>query len=173
MLKKTTWFHYMIFAIICAVALRTFLFSPITVLGASMQPTYHNQDKVMIMKNIPLKRQDVIVFSSASTDENFIKRIIGVPGDTIEVKNNTIYVNGKQQKEQYLKNVPTTYEQTTGNAYTYDFTLKEVTGKSIVPKGHYFVLGDNRPNSEDSRSYGFVSEEQVYGKVIFKYFKNE
>lgn len=173
MFKKSSWLHYIVLAVICAVVLRTFFFSPVTVLGASMQPTYHNQDKVMIMKNTSLKRHDVIVFASDTTDENFIKRIIGVPGDTIEVKNNVVYVNGKKQKESYLKDAPSSYKETTGNDYTYDFTLEEMTGKSVVPKGHYFVLGDNRPNSEDSRAYGFISEQQVYGKVLFKYYQHE
>ncbi len=109
------------------------------------------------------KRGDIIVFVApdqvpGSPERDFIKRVIGLPGDTIEVKNCTVYVNGKPLAENYIQDVP---------AYTYP---TNGSGPVTVPKGQYFVLGDNRNNSSDSHSWGFVPKQNIIGQAWVVYW---
>ncbi len=133
-----------------------------TVVGESMLPTLRNDDVVIVDKQIykltELDRFDIITFDIDETEgENFlVKRVIGFPGETVEIKDGVLYIDGKKTEvEEHVKIF---------NAQTNDFKSE------VVPEGHYFVLGDNRAVSLDSRSslVGFVSEDTIHGKVIFR-----
>jgi len=164
------WFKAIGLAIILTMGVRYFIVSPVAVQGASMEPTFENGDKVIVNKVGPrisnYDRFDIIVFE-AKEDENFIKRIIGLPGDHIAYKDDVLYINGKAYDEPYL----TEYKEALrdkGN-FTYDFTLEEQLGEMTVPEGHFFVLGDNRRRSIDSRKQevGFVSQDKILGTADF------
>ncbi|AMX00245.1 signal peptidase I [Rummeliibacillus sp. G93] len=164
-----SWVWPILLAVIIAVVCRQFLFSPVTVKGESMEPTYHNNNKIIISKVSHIDRFDIIVFDSPVEDDHYIKRVIGLPGDTIKVKDDQLYINGKKYKEPYLKQGIKEYESL-GDNFTEDFTLKEVSGVKKVPKNSYFVLGDNRQNSSDSRDYGFIKKSAVTGEVKFQFY---
>ena len=164
------WIKAIGFAIIFTMGIRYFIFSPVVVEGASMMPTFENGDKVIINKVGPkissYQRFDVIVFK-ANEEENYIKRIIGLPGDHIAYKDDVLYINGKVYEEPYL----TKYKEALLDKgdFTYDFSLEEQLGEMIVPEGHFFVLGDNRRRSIDSRdqTVGFVSQNEILGTAGF------
>ena len=157
-------------AIIFTIGIRYFIFSPVAVEGASMMPTFEDGDKVIVNKVGPkisdYQRFDVIVFK-ASEEKNYIKRIIGLPGDHIAYKDDVLYINGKAYEEPYL----TKYKEALLDKgdFTYDFTLDEQLGEMTVPEGHFFVLGDNRRGSIDSRdqTVGFVAQDKILGTAGF------
>lgn len=165
-----SWIVPIVVAIVIAFVVRQYLIAPVTVKGESMEPTYHDNDRVMIFKPGSLDYDDVIVFQSPVEDDHYIKRVIGLPGDHVEVKDEQLYVNGKKVAEPYIADTAKQYEKDTGVQYTEDFTMDDVTGEMKVPKDSYFVLGDNRPNSSDSRMYGFINKDAVDGKVLFRYW---
>ena len=141
-----------------------FLFQPHQVDGRSMEPTFHNgeyilTDKVSYRFHSP-KRGDVIVFHSPQDERvDFIKRIIGVPGDTVMIKNKVVYLNGQPLDEPYINDGITNH----------DTFLRE--GREVeVPSGNYIVMGDNRLHSSDSRHWGFVSYDEIVGRVFFRYW---
>ncbi len=163
------WIRALIIAFILAGAVRYFIFAPIVVDGESMMPTLQDRDRMIVNKisyNIgDADRFDIIVFE-APEGKDYIKRVIGLPGDKVEYKDDMLYVNGEAIKEPYLE--PYKNDLLEGNL-TYDFDLTGVTGQTTVPEGHLFVMGDNRQHSKDSRAIGFVPIEKVVGKadVIF------
>lgn len=164
------WIKAIAIAVLLAVVIRYFLFAPIVVDGLSMMPTLHDQNR-MIVNKFSYKigdpdRFDIIVFH-ATAEKDYIKRIIGLPGDHIEYRSDTLYVNGKAYKEPYLDQYKK--EVIDGNL-TEDFKLEDVTGKKTVPEGYLFVMGDNRRYSKDSRQIGFVSMDKVLGKTSAVYW---
>lgn len=145
--------------------LRQFVFTPVVVKGHSMDPTLADGERVIAFKNTKIERFDIVTFPAPDEpNKNYIKRVIGLPGETIEYKNDVLYVDGKEMDEPYLDEFKS--ELTDGGPLTYDFSLEEV-GSKTVPEGEYFVLGDNRRNSKDGRMIGFVSEEKILGDVKF------
>lgn len=150
--------------------LNNFIIVAYRVDGVSMEPTFHTGDRVFIdeigYRLFGLDRFDIIVFHANNKDD-YVKRVIGLPGDVIEYKNDKLYVNGKYVKEQYLDPWK---KQNKEMKITEDFTLEELTGKKKVPKGKLFVMGDNRLKSYDSREFGFIDEKQVVGKVLIRYW---
>lgn len=145
--------------ILIIILLKMYVISPIRVNGISMDPTLENGD-IMILNKIgyritKIKRFDIVVIKYK--DELLIKRVIGLPGEKIKYVNNTLYVNGKKLDEEFDK------------TYTYNFSLKEI-GSTTVPDDSYFVLGDNREVSKDSRSIGFIDRENIVGKSSLTLF---
>ncbi|SOC05959.1 signal peptidase I [Ureibacillus xyleni] len=162
------WVKAIIIGVIIAWAVPFFLFMPTQVQGASMMPTFEDGDKVVVNKIGPklteYNRFDVIVFKATETD-NYIKRIIGLPGDKIAYKDDVLYINGEKFDEPYLEDFKN--ELIDSGTLTQDFALEEILNESVVPEGHFFVLGDNRRYSRDSRdpNLGFISQERVLGTV--------
>ncbi|MCM2533734.1 signal peptidase I [Neobacillus pocheonensis] len=164
------WVKAFAIGIIIFAFIRTFFFSNYVVEGESMMPTLQNGNKLVVNKLGyqvgELKRFDVIVFH-ANEKEDFVKRIIGVPGDKIEYRDDHLYINGHKYEEPFLDVYK---KKTPGVKLTGDFNLKEITGENTVPEGKLFVLGDNRLGSWDSRDFGFISTNQVVGKVDLRYW---
>jgi signal peptidase I len=115
------------------------------------------------------KRFDIIVFH-APENKDYIKRIIGLPGDTVEYKDDTLYINGKPYEEPYLNEYK---KQVIDGPLTDPFTLEEKIGQKTVPEGHLFVMGDNRRFSKDSRHIGAVSMDKVLGNTSIVYWPPE
>ncbi|TLS37346.1 signal peptidase I [Pseudalkalibacillus caeni] len=159
------WLRALLIAFALAGAVRYFIFAPIVVDGESMMPTLHDRDRMIVNKlsydiGEP-DRFDIIVFEAVE-GRDYIKRVIGLPGDTIEYRDDVLYVNGERVKEPYLNEYKKALEN--GNL-TYDFNLEDLTGQMRVPEDMLFVMGDNRQHSKDSRSIGFVSMNKVIGEA--------
>ncbi|NRD78856.1 signal peptidase I [Bacillus sp. BRMEA1] len=164
------WTKALLIAVILAGVIRYFLFAPIVVDGLSMMPTLKDQDRMIVNKlsytvGKP-HRFDIIVFH-APEGKDYIKRIIGLPGDKLEYKNDTLYINGKSYKEPYLDDYK---KQVTDGPLTEPFTLKEKIGRDTVPPGELFVMGDNRRFSKDSRHIGAIPMSKVIGKATIVYW---
>ncbi|MRX70574.1 signal peptidase I [Bacillus lacus] len=167
------WVKALAVAFLIAVLVRTFLFTPIIVDGESMMPTLEDQDR-MIVNKIGYKvdspeRFDIVVFH-ATEEKDYIKRIIGLPGDHIEYKNDVLYINGMEYDEPYLDQFK---RQLIDPPLTEPFTLEDIIGQSTIPEGHVFVMGDNRRYSKDSRHIGTVPIGDVMGKTNLVYWPFE
>ncbi|MDD6224614.1 MAG: signal peptidase I [bacterium] len=148
-----------ILIIISILLIKKYVFTTVLVNGDSMNNTLKNKD-LMILNKIEyhlkgIKRFDIIVANVSNT--KLIKRIIGMPGDYIEYQNNELYINGEKVDDPY------------GNGTTYDFDLKSLEIDKI-PANYYFVLGDNREDSIDSRMIGLVSKDDILGHASFILF---
>lgn len=157
-------------AFLVALVLRTFFIAPVIIDGESMMPTLENQEKIIINKFAYLfgepERYDIVVFHANETDD-YVKRVIGVPGDTLYYKDDVLYINGEATPEPYLDEYKAMMPE--GQPYTEDFTLEETCDVVTIPENYYFVMGDNRQNSTDSRVIGLVHEDQIVGKASFVY----
>nr|WP_106779741.1 signal peptidase I [Lysinibacillus timonensis] len=163
----TSWVLAIVFGIAVALLCREYIFSPVVVKGASMMPTYENSDVIIVSKISQINRFDHIVFEAPYEDEFYIKRVIGLPGDTIEMKDDVLIINGVEYEEPYVNRENDSPLQ---NRITEDFTLQELTGKDKVPEGYMFVLGDNRLKSADSRHYGLISMDSILGESKIRIF---
>ena len=144
--------------------------------GTSMQPTFQSKQRLVSLKHRLPKRFDIIVLKRPHT--LYIKRVIGVPGDTIKVVNGKLWLNGKRQSEPYLntafaqRELHRMQQNQPIKHFTADFSLTtlKATRTLKVPPHHYFVLGDNRLASDDSRDFGFISASDVHSVVVWRYW---
>lgn len=142
-----------------------FIMSPQEINGASMEPNFHNGEYIltnkMLLKLRDPIRGDVVIFKSPRNKEvDYIKRVLGLPGDRVKLEANTFYVNDQKVEEPYLTPGVTIF----GGSF-----LRE--GEEIsVPEGTYFVVGDNRPHSSDSREFGPIAKEDFIGVAILRYW---
>jgi len=144
--------------VIVVVLFRSFIATPVRVDGDSMKDTLHNNDILILNKlDKSYKRFDVVVINY--NNSKLVKRIIGLPGENITYKDNELYINDKKVEDVAISR-------------TYDFTLKELYNIKKIPEGYYFVMGDNRGNSLDSRDYrvGLIKKENIVGTTIFRLF---
>ncbi|MGG3495521.1 signal peptidase I [Peribacillus simplex] len=164
------WIKAAMIAFVIYILIRTFFFSSYDVEGDSMQPTLEDGNKLVVNKMSyqiqDINRFDIIVFH-ANAKEDYVKRVIGIAGDHIRYKDDCLYVNGEKVDEPYLEKYKEGYP---GQNFTGDFTLKELTGMTTVPKGKLFVMGDNRLESADSRHFGYIPVKNVVGKVDVRYW---
>ena len=144
-----------VIVIIIVLLVKQFIITPIRVNQNSMNNTLYDKD-IMILDKISyrfhnINRFDIVVLYK--NDDYLIKRVIGLPGDMVEYKDNKLYINNKIVEENFL------------HKKTSDFKLEEK-----IPKGYYFVVGDNRPDSLDSRYFGLVSKNEILGRTSFVIF---
>ena len=154
------WGRDLLFSVVLAVIVILFLYQPVRVEGTSMMPTLDDQERIFINKFVyhfsSIDRGDTIVFwFPGDPSKSYIKRVIGVPGDRVEVVRGTVVVNGRALEEDY---VPSEYRDD-----------NSMTAKTIAPD-EYFVLGDHRSSSNDSRAWGMVPRRYIYGKAVFIYW---
>ena len=142
--------------IVSIVLIRTFIITPIAVHGTSMYPNLNNGQVLLLKKfDRSFDRFDIVVLKYGK--DRLIKRVIGLPGEHIEYRNSKLYVNGVEVEESMI------------TATTRDFKLEDI-GYSVIPDGYYFVLGDNRPLSKDSRYIGLIKKSDMIGTVDFSLF---
>ncbi|MHC9533574.1 signal peptidase I [Dellaglioa sp. L3N] len=175
-----SWVIPVVVGLIIAMLLKTFVVTMVRVDGPSMQPNLVNNEHVAVVKVIDVKRFSTVVFDAYGVDPNatdgqeYVKRVIGMPGDTVAFKNDHVYVNGKKISEPYIS----TDQKTVGtrvqglDAKNWTFSSLAMDNKwtrdgtaTKVPAGKYFVLGDHRSVSNDSRYWGFVDESKIQGVV--------
>ena len=145
-----------ILVILLAILIRTFIASPVRVNGKSMISTLKEGDILLLNKmSKKYKRFDIVVIDNNGT--RLIKRIVGLPGENIEYKNNSLYINNK-------------YVEDVAKEPTEDFSLEELYGYKMLPEGYYFVMGDNRDGSSDSRDprIGLIKKSDIKGKAKFR-----
>ena len=159
------WTKALLIAFAVAAVIRFFLFTPIVVDGESMMPTLENGDRMIVSKIGYMigepDRFDIVVFH-APEGKDYIKRVIGLPGDHVEYIDDQLYINGEAYEEPYLDDKKA---QLVEGTLTEDFTLEEKTGVSEIPDGYVFVMGDNRRYSKDSRHIGLVDQKEIIGST--------
>lgn len=182
---KTTreWTEALIFALVVALVVRTFLFAPFRIPSGSMIPTIKIGDQIfasMFTYGIPvpftdikffpqpIERGDIVIFPSPPTPEiDFIKRAIALEGETIEIRRDKVFINGKLLEEPYVFFDPAKRGQALRSPNVRNY------GPKTVPAGHIFTMGDNRYNSHDGRFWGFVESKKVMGKGQIVYWSKE
>ena len=177
------YFESLVIAVILALFVRTWVFQAFKIPTGSMEPNLLIGDHLIVNKMIfaptvtglerailparPIRRGDVIVFKYPKDPErDFIKRVIGLPGDKLELRRKQVYVNGQPLDESYAHFIEP--PSTSGPRHVDD--VREEYGPVTVPTGQYFMMGDNRDNSEDSRYWGFMPLSYVKGQALFIYF---
>jgi len=164
-------FSSILLALFIAVILRVFFVEALFVPSSSMESSIKAGDHLLIWKflynktipvfkksfftGIPVRRNDIIVFELEDRDDDYVKRVVGLPGDKILLKDNRVFVNGALLEDNYVKNKN---------------NLNYVNAVYEVPENRLFVLGDNRNNSRDSREFGFISTTNIVGRVFLIYY---
>jgi signal peptidase I len=168
------WIKALVIAVVLVFLIRQFLFSPFIVDGPSMKPNFETGERLIVNKILYTFREpkfgEVVVFDVPEQGRKFIKRVIGVPGDTIKIEGDDLYINDKKIDEPYIKEA---IEAAHAKGELYNgggpnFPNAEVP-EMTVPEGTIFALGDNRSDSTDSRVIGFVTDKEVVGRadIIF------
>jgi signal peptidase I len=154
------WSRDLLLILCFVVIIMVFLYQPVKVEGTSMAPLISDQERIFINKIVyrfePISRGDVVVFwYPLDRSKSFIKRVIGLPGETVDIRQGRVYLNGDRLVETY---VPPRYFDASN------------FGPVRVPAGEYFVMGDHRDSSNDSRVFGTVPAGYIYGKAVFAYW---
>jgi signal peptidase I len=162
-LDLRTWMRDIVVSVVIAALVIVFLYQPVKVEGTSMMPWLTDQERIFVNKFVyrfgDIQRGDIVVFwFPMEPSKSYIKRVVGLPGDTVEIMEGALHVNGERVEEPY---VPPEYR---------DHVSWPATK---VEPGHYYVLGDHRNASNDSRSWGTVPRERIYGKAVFVYWPPE
>jgi signal peptidase I len=190
--KKSTlreYFESIVIAVILAFFIRTFVVQAFKIPTGSMENNLLIGDHLLVNKFLlaptatrlerallpigTIKRGNVIVFKyPEDPDRDFIKRVIGLPGETVELREKHVYINGKRLDEPYVHFLeppggPGEFHEVTS------FDVRERYGPVTVPPNHYFVMGDNRDNSQDSRYWGFLTRDYVKGRALVIYWSYE
>lgn len=155
-----TWLRDIVFAALTAVLIVVFVVQPVKVEGTSMQPHLADQERIFVNKFVyhvsEIGRGDIVVFwYPKDPAKSFIKRVIGLPGETVIIEEGRVYVNGSPLNEPY---VPGEYADASH------------FGPASVPPDSYFVLGDHRNSSNDSRNWGMVPASNIFGKAVLRYW---
>jgi signal peptidase I len=156
------WLRDLSISVVIAIIVILFLYQPVKVEGTSMTPALVNDERIFINKFVyrfglsDIVRGDTIVFwAPEDSTKSYIKRVIGVPGDVVEIDAGTVILNGQRLPEPYIRA---------------DYRDRMSMSRRVVEDGHYFVLGDHRNSSNDSRSWGTVPRDAIYGKAVFVYW---
>jgi signal peptidase I len=187
--RKSTlreYFESICIAVILALFVRTFVVQAFKIPTGSMENNLLIGDHLLVNKFVfaptlsglergllpidPVRRGDILVFKYPQDPErDFIKRVIGLPGEVLEVRNKKVFINGKPLDEPYVHFLFPPEERAPGDI-NFDLSEKSDYGPVTVPERHYFMMGDNRDNSEDSRYWGFMPADYIKGKALFVYF---
>jgi signal peptidase I len=154
------WLRDLILSLLLAFIVIVFLYQPVQVEGTSMMPRLSNHERIFINKFLyrfePIRRGDIVVFwYPLDPTKSYIKRVVGLPGEAVSIRDGRVYLNGRPLQEPYI---PPAYLDHQSYAIT-----------NIEPN-HYFVLGDHRESSNDSRVWGSVDRKYIYGKAVFVYW---
>ena len=191
--KKSTareYFESIVIAVILALFIRTFVVQAFKIPTGSMENNLLIGDHLLVNKFVygptfasveekilpidEIQRGEVVVFKYPEEPErDFIKRVIGLPGETVELRNRRVFINGRPIEEPYVHFLDTPADAAPGDADFTDFDVRRRYGPVTVPANHYFVMGDNRDNSQDSRYWGFLPREYVKGKALMVYWSYE
>jgi len=157
------WVRDLLISAVASILIITFLYQPVRVEGTSMLPRLEDRDRLFINKFVyhisAIERGDVVVFHyPRDPEKSYIKRVIALPGDDLRIDHGTVWINGKRQMERY---VPQEYRDTR--------SVEEM----IVPEGTYYMMGDHRSISSDSREFGPVERSLIYGKAVFVYWPTQ
>lgn len=150
-----------------------FVLATEVVQGPSMQATFETGDRVIAYRHSKIERGDIVILKAPDEPGSlYIKRVIGLPGETVTSKNDTMYINGKKLAQPFLKSKYYTEAHELGQLYTSNFTLKSlgIGNGNTVPKGSYFVMGDHRNVSKDSRMIGYIKKDAIIGVVKLRYW---
>jgi signal peptidase I len=160
-----SWARDLAFSVLIAVVLIVFIYQPVKVEGTSMTPTLQNDERIFINKFTykfrlaSIARGDTVVFwYPQDATKSYIKRVIGVPGDRVRVDGGQVYVNGQLLEEDYVP------------AINRDSVSWRDGEEQIIPPEDYFVMGDHRNSSSDSRTWGYVPRRNIYGRAVFVYW---
>ena len=184
--RKSTareYFESICVAVILALFVRTFIVQAFKIPTGSMENNLLIGDHLLVNKFVfaptmtplenmllpidPIRRGDIIVFKYPEEPErDFIKRVIGLPGETLELRSKRVFINGTMLDEPYVHYLVPPDEENGGG----EFDVRVQYGPVTVPPGMYFMMGDNRDNSQDSRYWGFMPQEYIKGKALFVYF---
>lgn len=153
------WARDIFFTALIAVLVVIFVVQPVKVEGTSMEPRLEPRDRIFVNKFVyylsDVKRGDIVVFwYPKDKTKSFIKRVVALPGETVEVRSGVVFLNGERLSEPYLS------QEFDNESYPLQ----------VVSPNHYFVLGDHRNSSNDSRDWGFVPEQNIFGEAIFRYW---
>ncbi len=162
-LDLRTWVRDIVVSVVIAALVIVFLYQPVKVEGTSMMPWLTDQERIFVNKFVyrfgEIQRGDIVVFwFPMDPSKSYIKRVIGLPDDVVEISEGKVLVNGNPIEEQY---VPEQYRD------------RMSSHPVKVERGHYYVLGDHRNASNDSRNWGTVPRERIYGKAVFVYWPPE
>ena len=154
------WLREFFFAGLTAILMVVFVVQPVKVEGTSMEPRLNSQDRIFVNKIVysffQISRGDIVVFwYPKNVAKSFIKRVIGLPGETVEIRSGVVFVDGRELVEPYI---PSEY-----------FDFKSFAPK-VISDENYFVLGDHRNSSNDSRIWGLVPKQNVFGEAVFRYW---
>ncbi len=156
------WMRDLLLSVVIAIVVILFVYQPVKVEGTSMMPTLLDQERIFINKFTyrfgigEVERGDMVVFwFPGDQSKSYIKRVIGLPGDTVEIREGTVYVNQGRLHEDYVPD---------------QFRDRQSASSVTVANDHFYVLGDHRSSSNDSRSWGPVHRRHIYGKAVFVYW---
>jgi signal peptidase I len=154
------WLRDLLVSAVASVLIITFLYQPVRVEGTSMLPRLEDRDRLFINKFVyhisAIERGDVVVFRyPRDLEKSYIKRVIALPGDRLRIDHGNVWLNGKRQIEAYVPD---------------EFRDSRSMAEMVVPEGAYFMMGDHRSISSDSREFGPVERSLVYGKAVFVYW---
>lgn len=176
-----SWVPFVIFALVI-ISLRVFVLQPVRVSGHSMDPTLADNQRLMVLKPAKLARFDIIVCQEpGEEDKEVVKRLIGLPGDQVAVKDDQLYINGELMQEPFLDTYLNLFKEgKLAEEYSYNAGYQQLAETATaftspdfeveVKPGEYFLMGDNRLISYDSRRFGQVTKEAIVGKAIFSYW---
>ena len=166
--NAASWLRDLVFSVLIAIVLIVFIYQPVKVEGTSMEPALADQERIFINKFTywfglgKIQRGDTVVFwYPLDRTKSYIKRVIAVPGDWVRIVSGEVYVNDKALAEDYVP--PDSRDRVS-------WPLSATPVDRQVPPNEYFVLGDHRSQSSDSRAWGYVPAENIYGKAVFVYW---
>lgn len=176
-----------IFFLVAVLTSRFYIWSPVSVDGHSMDPTLQHQEKLIMLKTTSIDRFDIVVASELDAngkEKLIVKRVIGMPGDTIRYENDILYINNEQVDEPYLAEYLAAFQQDKlQKIYSYNKNFQVLAQSAqaftqdangyidfsvTVPKGQYFLMGDDRLVSLDSRQVGTFARDDIKGEIVFR-----